>query len=101
MLSKMKYYEAMAVDHFVQEDEKEKRHTIIWETTDEPDGFPLIDPIDVGTDTAWQFCLYDERGKLHSSWRIHGFLQNTTFYVVWLDPDHQLICMDGVKDGKR
>jgi len=36
-------------------------------------------------DTPYQFSLSsNEHG------RVHGFLIDEVFYIVWLDPDHQL-----------
>jgi len=38
-------------------------------------------------DDAWQFSLTaNEHG------RVHGYFVGNVFYVVWLDPDHQLYC---------
>jgi hypothetical protein len=34
---------------------------------------------------AWQFSLSE-----HESGRVHGFLIDRVFHVVWLDPDHNL-----------
>jgi len=91
LLEKLKFYEAMSVDDFVQEDFREKRHTIVWANTNEPNGFPNIDPNEIGTDTGWQFCLFGEDGKMHPLWRVHGFVLDRTFFIVWLDCNHCLI----------
>ncbi len=34
---------------------------------------------------AWQFSL-----SKHQNGRVHGFLIDTVFHIVWLDPDHNL-----------
>lgn len=40
-------------------------------------------------DVAWQFSLtVNEHG------RVHGFMIENVFYVVWLDPDHRLYPRD-------
>jgi hypothetical protein len=26
----------------------------------------------------------------HHTWRVHGFFISSVFYIVWLDPEHQL-----------
>ncbi len=58
-------------------------HPIKWEDTSE-NGFGLKDEEQL-VDTPYQFSLSsNEHG------RIHGFLINEVFYIVWLDPDHQL-----------
>jgi hypothetical protein len=91
MLETLKYYSSMSVDHFVKEDDLEKRHLIIWENTQVPLGFPLVDPDELGTDSAWQFCLRGKNGKICYAWRLHGFLLEEIFYIVWLDSEHKLI----------
>jgi hypothetical protein len=95
LLSKLTFYSTMPVDHFVQEDAVQHRHTITWLDTSIPDGFPIVDPNELGTDTAWQFCLDANNGRYHHQWRVHGFVVETTFYVVWLDAVHGLLKRDG------
>jgi hypothetical protein len=58
-------------------------HPINWETTSRNGfGIPNEDQI---VDTPYQFSLSsNEHG------RIHGFFIDNLFYVVWLDPTHQL-----------
>jgi hypothetical protein len=79
----------MAVDEFLEYDHKDHKHPILWEESNVPDGFPNIDNNELGTDAAWQFCLY-ESSKAHPDWRVHGFAVDEIFYVVWLDPNHEL-----------
>lgn len=58
-------------------------HPIKWEDTSET-GFGLPNEEQL-VDTPYQFSLSsNEHG------RVHGFLIDTVFYVVWLDPDHLL-----------
>jgi hypothetical protein len=58
-------------------------HPIEWEDTSES-GFGLPNEKQL-VDTPYQFSLSsNEHG------RVHGFLINETFYIVWLDPDHLL-----------
>mgnify|MGYP001573162392 CR=1 FL=1 len=60
-----------------------KSHPITWEDTTEKDGFSYLNDQFSGDD--WQFEITrNEHG------RVHGTLIDHVFYVVWLDPDHQL-----------
>ena len=71
----------------------EHRHPITFSETTEPDGFPAVDPgeEDIWSEDAWQFALpamkddYASRG-----WRVHGFISEDVFYIVWFDPCHLL-----------
>lgn len=83
-------YQKFTVDKFIQADPREHRHPIYFPDTHEPDGFD-VDPSseELWTDTAWQFGLAS--GSHHKNgWRVHGFLAEETFYIVWLDPKHRL-----------
>lgn len=61
-----------------------KSHCIEWKTTSEPDGFTHLNE-QFQSYTPYQFAISrNEYG------RIHGFFIGNVFYVVWLDPDHQL-----------
>lgn len=35
----------------------------------------------------WQLCL---EGDKQNRWRIHGYILQDSFYLVWLDPEHNL-----------
>jgi len=59
-------------------------HTHNWTETSRPDGFKHL-PEDFRSLNGWQFQLSaNEHG------RVHGFLLNDTFYIVWLDSSHRL-----------
>lgn len=60
-----------------------RAHPIDWkDTTQNGFGFPKEDEI---VDTPYQFSISkNEYG------RIHGFFIDITFYIVWLDKEHQL-----------
>ncbi|MCP6040932.1 hypothetical protein NL354_18735 [Klebsiella pneumoniae] len=61
-----------------------KSHCIEWKTTSEPDGFTHLNE-QFQSYTPYQFAISrNEHG------RIHGFFIGNVFYVVWLDPNHQL-----------
>jgi hypothetical protein len=60
-------------------------HPIRWEDTSEK-GFGLPNEEQL-VDTPYQFSLSsNEHG------RVHGFFIDQVFYVIWLDPNHQLYC---------
>lgn len=62
-----------------------RSHPIRWENTSE-DGFGLPNEEQL-VGTPYQFSLSsNEHG------RVHGFLIDQIFYIVWLDPDHLLYC---------
>lgn len=59
-------------------------HPIRWPETSEPDGYSHLNE-QLQSCEPWQFSVSgNEYG------RVHGFVIDTIFYVVWLDPDHQL-----------
>lgn len=70
----------------------ERRHLIDFKETYEPEGFSGIDPFgeNVWTDEGWQFSLPGVRGEASGAWRVHGFIANDMFHIVWLDPEHKL-----------
>lgn len=84
-------YSTFTLDQFKEYDHQEHRRQIIFEDTTEPKGFP-IDPAagEIWTDEPWQFAISRDRRAPQSQWRVHGFIAERVFYVVWLDPDHKL-----------
>lgn len=59
-------------------------HKIDFSNTTEPAGFVHL-PEQVEPEEYWQFAVQE-----HHTWRVHGFFIASVFYIVWLDPDHQL-----------
>ena len=61
-----------------------RAHEIDWVETTEPNGFTCLNPI-LRDESAFQFAISsNEYG------RVHGFLLERIFYIVWLDPHHRL-----------
>jgi hypothetical protein len=61
-----------------------RSHVIDWEKTSRPEGFTQLNP-QLKDLPAWQFQLTsNEHG------RVHGFFIDDTFFIVWLDPAHNL-----------
>lgn len=61
-----------------------RMHPIEWEGTSEPEGFAHLNE-QLRASTPYQFSI---SGNAHG--RVHGFVVDHVFYVVWLDPDHRL-----------
>src|SRR5471030_2441377 len=57
-------------------------HRITWADVSEP-GFDLPNEL-TADDNAYQFMISKANG------RVHGFLLGATFFVRWLDPQHNL-----------
>lgn len=61
-----------------------KAHPIKWEDTSETDGFQHLHS-QLQDITPYQFEISkNEHG------RIHGFIIDSVFYIVWFDPEHRL-----------
>jgi hypothetical protein len=61
-----------------------RAHRICFAETSEPNGFAHLNE-QLRAEEAWQFEITSNK---HG--RVHGLLVDDTFYVVWIDPDHQL-----------
>jgi hypothetical protein len=87
----LRTFSTWSVELFTDQNNNEHRHVIWFPETSELDGFanvPNIDPDQLGFHEAWQFSVCpDDPGN---QWRVHGILIDDTFFIVWLDPDHQL-----------
>jgi len=84
-------YQRFTVDAFKEPSKADHRHYIYFPQTTEPDGFDGIDPNqdeEIWTDSAWQFGIPGQVDE--STWRAHGFINGEYFYIVWLDPLHDL-----------
>jgi hypothetical protein len=91
LLVRLYVFSTWTVDVFVDQNNKEHRHIIDFDQTSEKDGFvkvPNIDPEQLGYHDAWQFGVRPE--EYENVWRVHGILIDDTFFIVWLDPEHQL-----------
>lgn len=61
-----------------------RSHPIRWQNTSEPNGFAHLND-QLQDEDAYQFEL-----SANAHGRVHGLLLDNTFYVVWLDPNHNL-----------
>jgi hypothetical protein len=85
-------YQEFTVDAFTYSSPAERRHPIHFPGTHEPNGFQNVNPSQdngLWTDSAWQFGVPAENGGI-GGWRVHGFISDEVFYIVWFDPLHQL-----------
>lgn len=75
----------MKYEDFINSQSRSLRaHQINWEDTTEPSGFTSLNPF-LRNLPAFQFEISaNEHG------RVHGFLLDRIFYIVWLDPHHNL-----------
>ena len=87
LLARVRDYSNWTVDDFIDQNNNEHRHVIWFPQTSEPHGFDGvgIDADQLAYHDAWQFQICQEE-----DWRVHGILIDDTFYVIWLDPNHQL-----------
>ena len=67
-----------------QQDKSVRNHTHDWSKTARPNGFSSLNER-FRDYPGWQFCISaNEHG------RVHGLIMNDTFYVIWLDHQHNL-----------
>jgi hypothetical protein len=59
-------------------------HGIVWQDTTEPNGFGIPNE-SVLVNVPYQFQI-----SANEYGRVHGFFSENIFYIVWLDPDHNL-----------
>lgn len=87
----MQRYSEFTVDQFTDQNNNEGRHIIRFEDTSEPDGFTCLDEDNLRLEDPWQIRLCPEiRNPPRSGWRVHGFLLDGVFYMIWLDTAHRL-----------
>ncbi len=84
-LERLKTLNTITVRDFRENKSKSFRsHTHDWSSTTERGGFSFLND-QLRALPGWQFEISsNEHG------RIHGFLIDRTFFVVWIDPDHLL-----------
>lgn len=59
-------------------------HGIVWKNTTEPNGFGIPNEAEL-VNVPYQFQI-----SANEYGRVHGFFSENVFYIVWLDPDHNL-----------
>lgn len=85
LLDRLKAISALKVMEFLSNRSSALRvHPIDWADTSEPDGFTHLNE-QLRDLTAYQFQI-----SANAHGRVHGFMIDYVFFVVWLDPDHRL-----------
>ena len=84
LMDRIKGISGMETSQFIGHSDQALRcHPIKWDgTTEKSFGIPNEDTI---VDVPRQFSI-----SANKHGRVHGFLIENVFYVVWLDPDHRL-----------
>ena len=59
-------------------------HGIVWKNITEPNGFGIPNEAAL-VNVPYQFQI-----SANEYGRVHGFFSENVFYIVWLDPDHNL-----------
>ncbi|RUT06495.1 hypothetical protein DSM106972_027520 [Dulcicalothrix desertica PCC 7102] len=85
LLLRLRDLSKLTVSEIINNRSKSLRcHLITWEDTTEPNGFGIPNEEEIVT-SAYQFQISsNEHG------RVHGFFIENIFYIVWLDPNHNL-----------
>lgn len=85
LLERLRNLSRLTVKEIINNQTKSLRcHPIDWNDTTEPNGFGIPNEEKI-VYTAYQFQISaNEHG------RVHGFFRDNVFYIVWLDPDHNL-----------
>lgn len=75
----------MKVSEFrTNRDKSLRAHTHDWSRTLEPEGFKHLNE-QMRQCEPWQFQL-----SANQHGRVHGILLDEVFYIIWLDPNHEL-----------
>lgn len=84
-LGRLQSVSDMSLSSFrTNKDKALRAHRHDWASTSEPTGFSHLTP-QLQACEAWQFEI-----SVNEHGRVHGILIDEVFYVVWLDPGHQL-----------
>jgi hypothetical protein len=76
------------VSDLAEFENRRHNHLIDFGGTTEEHGFSRL-PEQIEPEVCWQFAVRE-----HHQWRVHGFFIESVFYIVWLDPEHQLCAMN-------
>jgi hypothetical protein len=91
LLARIRDFSSWRVEDFCDENNNEHSHKIWWPQTTEPDGFvSLTDDEQFAWAEFWQTDLTSVSDPNGRNYRIHGAIIDGSFFVIWLDPAHQL-----------
>jgi|SRR6185312_3709631 len=85
LLSRLRALNGLTVNEFRVRKPEWRNHEINFNRTTEPQGFYYLVPDQLRGKEAWQFGVTKS-----SHGRVHGLLIDNFFYVIWIDPCHQL-----------
>lgn len=85
LLENLKQMSSWTVAELCDYENGKHSHHIHFDQTTEPDGFPALLDHQLEPEYFWQFSLDPK-----TFWRVHGFILDSTFFIVWLDPQHKL-----------
>jgi hypothetical protein len=85
LLGRLRDLSQLKADEVISNQSKSLRcHRIDWQDTTELQGFGIPNE-DQLVSTPYQFQIFANQYG-----RVHGFFSENVFYIVWLDPDHNL-----------
>ena len=85
LLRRLRDLSQLKADELINNQSKSLRcHRIDWQDTTEPNGFGIPNE-DQLVNTPYQFQI-----SANEYGRVHGFFSENVFYIIWLDPDHNL-----------
>ncbi|MBS4034385.1 MAG: hypothetical protein KGZ85_07980 [Ignavibacterium sp.] len=85
LLTRLLHISSFTYNQFISERSTALRaHIIRWDETSEPEGYSHL-PAQLRDYAPYQFGINN-----NNYGRVHGFLHEGTFYIVWIDPDHLL-----------
>lgn len=85
LMESIQVYSQWTVAQFTDQNNQDRRHIIVFDSTNHPEGFSTLDEDQLTYHDAWQFAPVRNQ-----QWRVHGLLIDNLFQIVWLDPDHLL-----------
>lgn len=83
-LARLKETNGKTLLELLRESKVRHFHEVDWDQTTEPDGFPDPRAMEM---QAFQFALLGVNGQLT---RVYGALSRDTFYIVWIDWNHEI-----------
>jgi hypothetical protein len=83
-LGRLKDLEGCRLSEFRGPSHTLRGHKITFTETSEPHGFSGLNA-QLRAQEPWQFAI-----SANKHGRVHGFLLDDTFHVVWIDPEHLL-----------
>lgn len=97
----LRTYSEYTEEQFREQNNDDHRHTNHWKDTTEPDGFAQLSE-EIQDEYSWQFAVCpNSRTHPECDWRVHGMLLENIFYIVWLDPGHELDPLNNQHTGNQ